>query len=457
MKSRDAAIITAFVLLAVISAVTALFSVKAAIVMMAGVMFGITIFYKPFIGLMLYVILLFVRPQDFVSSLAQLRIIMILAVIIILSLFTHRMLSKQKISLVPTQQHVFMLAFLLIVPLSDLSNMRLGGAWDSFNNMLTLFLSFFVIAAITGGKFKALYWSITLSCVFMALNGLLQHFRGMDMFGQTPENNRIVWVGIFGDPNDFCLALVSSTPLLLFNVFERKVKVIARVLMIVMLAVLLAAIYYTNSRGGQLALAAVLAAFAIKKWGIRRGVVAGVIFVTAAFVLAPSRMANISPYGMSESGRIFAWMDGLVILKSRPLFGIGFNQFAEHHGRAAHSAYIKCMAELGLIGYYVWLLLIYSSFKDLLSMERKFPGTDVAKYSRIAQVSMVGFLSSAYFLSQTYSPVIYILFALAASLSLYTSNKAPEKKYRLRPMELLIILGIEGISIVSYKVLAILY
>ncbi|MBN2183824.1 MAG: O-antigen ligase family protein [Candidatus Krumholzibacteriota bacterium] len=457
MKSQNTIILILITIAAAIIASVTLISVKIAFLLLAGLIIGITVFFNPFVGLALYIGLIYVRPQDFLPALSPMRIMLNLAIIIIGFALAHKIVRKENFGLFLTRQQILMFIFFLIVPLSDLSNFRLDAAWNSFNEFLTIYLAFVMITTIAGKKYNILYWSTVFALLFMSLNGFLQHYNGIDLFGQVPVAGRIRWVGTFGDPNDFALALVATIPILLFHIFEPKTKTSGRFVLSILLCIFLLAIYYTDSRGGQIALIAVMLAFPVKRWGLKKGLFIGCTLALIMIVASPGRMSNISPYGQSESGRIFAWISGLVMLKSHPVLGVGMHKFTFLHDRAAHSAYIKCMAELGLVGYFVWIALIYTSLRDLIKIERISSDSNVVLYSRITQVSIIGFLVSAFFLSQTYSPIIYILFAIAALFTMQLKDDFGIISPVINKHELIIIIAIEFLSIIAFKVLSMLY
>jgi O-antigen ligase len=457
MKKSRVYVILLSVFLAIVASLVALISVPAAVGLVLGMGVAIAVFYKPFSGLIIYIILLFIRPQEFIPQLAKLRIMLILATIILLTFFIHKIFRKEKISFLPTRQHFIMLLLLLIVPVSNIVNFRLSNAWNGFNEFLTYFLLFFIITNIVDSfdKLKKVSWTILVGTILISMNGLIMAFRGVDLIGNESVQGRIRWIGIFGDPNDFALMINSFLPFVLINLFEKSVKKYQKLVLLLIGALFLTAVYYTNSRGGFVALMLMIGYFAVKRWGVLRGVAAGLAFIAIGLVLAPSRMAEISPYGQSASGRVYAWIDGLVMLKSRPVFGIGYQNFELYHVRAAHSAYIECMAELGLVGYFTWIALLYTTYAGLRVIEyRDVPS--YSKYARILQISLIGFLGSAIFLSQAYSPILYIIIALS-TLVIHNPVAPYKRPNLLSAREFLTVALILGASIVLYKFLSIVY
>ncbi len=459
MKNREYVVGALFILVAVVAASLALLSPPVALVVIAALSVAILVFIKPFYGLILYIVLLYIRPQDFVPALEKMRVMLVLAVVIILSFFIHRIFTNRNISLFQNRQNVFMFALLILVPVSSLANMRFKDAWEGFNDFLTLFLLFFMIVNIMDDqrKLRALAWTLVVCTAIICANGIIQHFRGFDLIGNTPDaNDRIRWIGIFGDPNDFALLINSFFPFVLVRFFEKGIGALQRFLLTIIGTINILAIYYTGSRGGFIALLIVLTFFVFKRWGLMKGVIIGAIFFSAAVAIAPARFMDLSPYGASASGRIYAWIDGLVMLRTRPVFGVGFDQFSVLHGRSAHSAFIECVAELGLVGYLVWISIIFTSYKDVSSVIGTSSSASLLKYAKVLQLSLVGFLGSAFFLSQAYSPVFYILVAFATKIFAISDTTAT-RPFMLTARELLWVASIIVGSIVTYKILAIIY
>ena len=457
MQARNTAIVALFIAIGAITAGLSVVSVPLAIGAGIALFAVVLVFLRPFLGLVFYLVLLYVRPQDFVPALEKLRIVLALAGVVLVALFTHRVVRRGRISFLETRQHLLMFVLLLVVPLSNLVNFRMKSAWDGLSQFVTVYLLFYLIVSLTDDfrKFRAVCVTLVACTAATCVNALIQRFRGVDLIGETTILGRVRWIGIFGDPNDYALLINSMLPFVLVALFERGRRTFAKLGLALLGALFIVTIYYTNSRGGFVALLLILLVFSLRRWGIVKGLVLGAVFLAAGIVFAPSRAGDLNPYEMSASGRVYAWIGGLVMLKSRPILGVGFNNFDLFHERAAHSAYIQCIAELGLVGYFVWLALIYSSVKDLRRSER-FAESAYARYAPIVELAMVGFLGSAVFLSQAYSPVLYIIAALAVLVARGT-GAAEGRSILLPPRDALIVALILGGSILVYKLLAIVY
>jgi putative inorganic carbon (HCO3(-)) transporter len=457
MFKREVLVFIVFMCVAAIATGLGFLSVKLAIGFALGITIGIVTFIRPMYGLLLYVFHIVFAPQYFLAPLRHVRSMLMLAGVVLLSFFVHKIFRREPIHAVARKQDLLMLALLAIVPTSNLVNFRMGASFTGFMDFLTVYFLYFMIVNIVDDydKLRLFSW-VTVFCIFgVAVDGVIQRFRGVDFLGIEPVLGRIRYVGIMSDPNDFALALVSFLPFTLAGILDKSLPKYRRAGLLGMIAVLLAGIYFADSRGGFLALLAILTIFSFKRWGVLRGSLVGLFFIIVGIVLSPSRMDQLSPYESSAEGRVEAWVAGLNMLKHHPIFGVGFKNFIIFHFRAAHSAYVNCFAELGFVGYFVWLALIVVSFTGLFAAEREnLPG--YSAYARTLQMSLTGFLVGAFFLSQTYGPVLYILVALSAAV---TYN--PESRIRRTP-----VLGFQEVwkaaaiavgSLVFYQILAILY
>ena len=88
------------------------------------------------------------------------------------------------------------------------------------------------------------------------------------------------------------------------------------------------------------------------------------IAVTVGFVflvLGPSRMTTFDSTEASANMRFWYWSFGVELLFQHPIFGAGYGQFLElNHGMLAHNSFVQCFAELGLVGYFFWIEIMFA-------------------------------------------------------------------------------------------------
>ncbi len=410
---------------ALLSILALLYSVKTGLVIFASGILITAVFFKPFWGLLLYLAMIYLRPQDFVEALRAKPIMLLLAVLVLGTLLIHNAIRKNKIMTFGLRQGVFMIAFFAIIVLSQLQRFYVGGAQAAFDRFLPVFILFIMIVDLVPRfeEMKRMYTLLLLLTVILALNGILQYYRGFDIAGQVMHEGRIRWIGIFEDPNDLGLALLSFTPFFLLELSRKRASARARIVCAGALGILLYALYLTNSRGTFIGFLAMLTYLFSRRLGAARGLLIAAVLGAAMLLAGPSRLADMSVSEESASGRIDAWSQGLNLLKWRPILGVGCGSFMEYHQLTAHNSVVLCAAELGIVGLYLWMLLIVTSFHEVLIVERKARDGEFAFYAQVLQLSMVGFFTAAFFLSRTYNEVLYMLLALCAILSRFAQER----------------------------------
>src|SRR5438874_3300288 len=153
---------------------------------------------------------------------------------------------------------------------------------------------------------------------------------------------------------------------LAFIFWRPKRWVLNFVCVILPVSVLLIGVFLTHSRGALLALMAVAVVAARRRIGTLPALLlAGGLFV-AASALHFTGGREIS--AQSGSDRTALWGGGLQLLKSHPLFGVGFGNFADFFGHTAHNSIVVCAAELGLLGLFFWSMFLFPTVQDAFAI-----------------------------------------------------------------------------------------
>jgi putative inorganic carbon (HCO3(-)) transporter len=108
------------------------------------------------------------------------------------------------------------------------------------------------------------------------------------------------------------------------------------------------------------------------------------------------------------------------------LFGAGYGHFGDFTGdRAAHSSFVNCYAELGLVGYVAWFGLCWFVTRALLRIARMQNVLDSLTIRLAAGnfAALTGYLTSAFFLSRTYNPVLFLLLGMGVGLIRYVRRQ----------------------------------
>ncbi|MBU1043917.1 MAG: O-antigen ligase family protein [Candidatus Omnitrophica bacterium] len=398
-----------------------------------------------FISLLLYVIAIYMRPQEWVLAVYGWPLIYILTFTSAIFVFLESMGGRKVYLKEPP--NMLMLGFFGCILMSHISHAYLQGSIDSIRffapNVIMFFL--FVNILVTERKIKITIWLIIILTVILAVEGIQQHHSGLGWAGQMPivdtesGETRIRWIGIFNDPNDLALIFVVSAGFLVSFIFGLN-NLLVKILSCGMLFLIGQALFYTNSRGGFLAMAATITFFLLMKMKNKVfAIIVGVSIALSGILLGPSRMSQVSASEASAYGRIEAWYQGFQMLKSAPIFGVGEGMFTEHHFRAAHNSYISVAAELGMLGIFIWVSLIYSCFKGLVLVSRK--SSKDKPYMLGLEAGLFGFLSASFFLSRSFIAVLYILLALSASF-MYTILDKKEYEFTKKDVKISAILTI---------------
>jgi putative inorganic carbon (HCO3(-)) transporter len=387
----------------------------------AVALIGVTvIFVDPFVGLVTYLVFLYARPQDYVPALQNLPIMIGLSIATFALMVLHMAVRHGKIMLTRVPQNFLMLWFFAAIVMSHVVWADPPGTIDAAMEFLPTLVMYFLVATLvsSNAKLKFTVNLVVMATMFLAVTGFVQYFTGKGLGGKETYEGRIQSVGIFADPNDLGLALVVVLPFFYLKLTEFS-RLWQKPLALVGLGAILYALFLTQSRGGILALGVILVLLMTRKLGRTFGLIAGGFVFLAILALAP-RMGTISTGEASAHGRVEAWSIGLDLFQAYPLFGVGANNFTEYHFRTAHNSFVLCATELGMFGLYPWIMLIYLSIRNnefIASAARGMNMRDVAVYVDTIRYGLIAFATGSYFLSRTYSEVLFLLVGLSAAVS----------------------------------------
>ena len=188
------------------------------------------------------------------------------------------------------------------------------------------------------------------------------------MQGANGAFARIQARSFLADPNDFGQMLIALLPCLFF--FWKKGSPPRNLLLVYVPAgVLLFGLYLTHSRGAMIALLIAAIVTGRKKLGIIPSAIgAGLLFVG---LTATGWTGGRDVSAASGSDRTDAWGAGLELLKAHPLFGVGYGRFSEYYTITAHNTLVVCAAELGLFGFFCWMLFLFPTLRDCFVTSKK--------------------------------------------------------------------------------------
>ncbi len=382
---------------------------------------GLTIFFvEPFVGLVNYLLFIYLRPQDYVHALLGMPIMLMIGAATFGLMILHMAVWKRSIAMARAPQNRFVAWLFLAIVISQLATLLPSGVVDAITNFMPTVILYILVANLvtTPRRLKFIMNLMVILAVVLAAQGIMQYYTGQAFGGEQTYEGRIQAIGIFSDPNDLAMALVMVQPLMLMKLLEQS-KPYEKLLAIIALAVLCYAVFLTQSRGGLLSFGLLMIVMLSRRYGRVAGLAIGGFMLLTIVVLTP-RMSTISAEEGSTYGRIEAWTAGFDMFQTHPLFGVGYRNFTEYHFRTAHNSLVLCVAELGLFGLYPWIMLLYITFKnmDFITREMRIAGKrDTAMYVDTIRYGLVAYCVSAYFLSRTYNELLFIFLGLSVAVT----------------------------------------
>jgi hypothetical protein len=233
------------------------------------------------------------------------------------------------------------------------------------------------------------------------------------LLGTSTIRDRVRYRGTMEDPNELALNLGIVLPFA-FAFFDRR-RSGGRAMMLLASCVLIGlCAVFTQSRGGQLVVIAVLGVYFLRRIGLKRGLLLAAVLAVPVLLYGGR---SDSGADASTEGRLSAWAEGWDMFLYSPLFGFGMGQFAEHHYLTAHSSYVLAFAELGFPGFFLFSVILYLSVKIPATVLRRRDMAPVATIWSVATLAaMIGLLVGIAFLSFTYKEQLWICVGTTAAL-----------------------------------------
>jgi putative inorganic carbon (HCO3(-)) transporter len=394
-----------------------------------------------FAGLLLFTAVTYFRPYEHISALSGFTSMAFWLALGTLLVFIPTQLSTEgTLSVRPLEVNLavlLLLAGLLSVPFA----IEPAEAWASFVDFAKVITMFVVMVNVmrTERRWRAMFRLALLVGIILSIYALndyrLGHF--------DPRGDRIEGVlrgGLFDNPNDMALHLVTMIPLALGLLFVARGN-FKKLFYGLCALLMVATIVITFSRGGFLGL--VCASFVLAwKLGRRNRFAVVALFLAAGavfFLLAPSEFIGrfLSIFGGNVDGgsaiaRQNLLRESIIVSLRHPLLGIGMNTFhnVSTHEQVSHNAYTQISAEMGIPALIIYVIFILSALKRMRAIERE--TRDARSQARVyylsvgLQASLIGYMVSSFFASVAYLWYIYYLVGYALCLHRLYEAKGAE-------------------------------
>jgi hypothetical protein len=411
-----------------------------------------------FVVSIIYFVTYYLTPANLWGPLAAYRIELILAVLAMA--FSVSGLSKSIIRKTP--QPYALIGLAVAIFLSVLIGMHWsGGAVQGFLSFIPNAFAYFLICLNFKSRWQlqVLVGVMLIVCLFVIGHGYF------DLINNVPVSRsenpppfasqyllafsndagdrfaRLRGPGDISDPNDFAQLIVCLIPLIF--IFWRPKRIMQNVVLVLLpVCALLYGAFLTHSRGSLVALMAV-AVVALRR---RLGTIPALVLAAGLFIGASALNFTGGREISANAGsdRTSLWGVGLQMVKSHPVFGVGFGDFSDYSGDAgltAHNSIVVCAAELGLFGLFFWTLFLFATVSDALAVssseqvseaeaivpeEGLYPHesmkakgidrTEIIRLGRLAVLSLTGFLVAGLFLSRAFVMTLFIVGGVAEAV-----------------------------------------
>jgi len=294
---------------------------------------------------------------------------------------------------------------------------------------------------------RVIVGSIFVSSVLALLGGVLH----VSLF-VSPLSGRVI--GTTSDPNNMSLMIIFSLPLVVYFLLTAR-RPLARMFMFLVLAVDMAAVMATFSRGGALILGVSLL---LMTWEFRRLISPrnlGLLLGLSGFVVAT--LILLAPDSYSQRIQSIRAADDLPMRRrasyllaaremvaDRPIFGSGpdtfsllypqtelgrgFRRKGETGERDAHNTYVEVLVGSGILGLTAFLALLFYCLRSFIQAQKAFLASGRAQMALLTVAYRISYLTLLIYLL-IFSEVThkYLLLALAVSQIALRLSQSPSK------------------------------
>ena len=356
----------------------------------------------PFFLLLLFILMLFANPALLIPSLESVRPAQLAGIGAMAILLVQKSVTRDGFRRVWPESSL-MLALISAMAISCVGAFWPHLAFDATLDFLKIVVIYFLILNSVESERRLFITTATLIAAgTIPALGTLRNYAN----GNFVEGNRAAWIGTFANPNDMAYSLVILMPLALY--FAGKVRLPVRLLVWIVVAIYIAAIFATHSRGGLLGLFAVLIIFGLRHRGassrllVVAALVAGVVFMT--FYWTRDVGFNNLATDFTVHQRLETIRSGLAMFADHPLFGVGiacsivaWPLYAPANldfqgALVTHNTIVEALGETGMVGFLCFITLIAAAIYHARKLQTNSDSAQLAGYGAAFEGALVGYL-----------------------------------------------------------------
>jgi hypothetical protein len=419
-----------------------------------------------FVALVIFLALYYLRPQEWYAGFNALRPVQLLSFMAVWAMFRANKLKPR--DLVRTPLDWLMLCYFLWTLIAGGEFSRTLGGIEAV--LLFYFVAVRSLDSIHRQKVFLSWW-----CAFMLIIAALAIASqyGFDPLGSnaitqyTMKGRLVLNLSIFNNPNALGHSIVPAVPLVYYLVFWRRTFMRAGLLL---MAIPLYCIFLTQSKGAFLCgFATILATLTFGRSKIAQVavVIVSIVFgYGALFALPRMNELNSAKTDRAIQGRVAALSYGYYLMHTH-FFGIGLSNFQEmfsHYGpleklrvvrivpphdllgndgtvrhvgikrlvtfryqhflKATHCAYNQNGAELGYVGLFLFVGILYCCIRTLLLVKCR--DDDEERIRRALFATVVAYAVSCWMVDFCYRPTFFMFVAAISAFHRHLLRRQAE-------------------------------
>lgn len=383
-----------------------------------------------FVGLYVFTLLLYARPNEWVPGLGSFPLLKIVTVIIPLTFIAAKISSGEQLTILPVELKMLLVILglgILFIPFAQSKEDSLNTLSETFIKLVIIF-TLLINVIDSRERLRSLLKLIVICGTVISLGAIRSFLTGQFSKGRIEG----IVGGMFQNANDLATGINLLIPIAL--VLALTSKGIVRLFFCACAALMTAAVIVTFSRAGYLGLIA-LTILIFWKLRLRHRVLP---IVTTLILLVTLILAIPGGYGSRLSKTMVESKDksesvddrtevlrrGIMVALAHPVIGVGMGNFYLYSRRdlKAHNSYLEIWAELGLIGLAAYLTLLIAPLRSLKKVENEtFNAQETEVVERFylslgLQATIVSYLVCSAFSSIQYQWFVYYPVAFAIAL-----------------------------------------
>jgi hypothetical protein len=399
---------------------------------------------------------IFLRPAEIIPALLALPIYNALLLTCLACSISELLNASSTRSLVHQPVGLCAVGMLAAVAVSHLGHSELRYAWEaSFDFAKTLIYYLLLIGLVNSparlSRFLGvLLGLITLATALSLLNYLdivelhgVEHLEREEVNAATGEVyhvRQLQGTGIFADPNDLCLILVTGMGLSLYKMGDRRAGMF-RFAWLLPLALLGYVLTLTYSRGGFIALIVGMLALFHARFGLKKTIPLCLVALPVIFVLFGGRQTNLDSSSGSGQARIQLWLEGIQVFRQEPLTGVGKGLVSEAIGQETHNSFIHCYPDIGFFGGTFFVGMYYYAFEALGRLGRdpaRIRDPELRRLRPYLMSIIAGYSAGMLTISRCYIATTYLIPGLAMVFARLATADRPTPLQRFDPIRLVV-------------------